>query len=1310
MFSPQTKRAKQSSRIDKTPRPRVAPSDSPLTPATNNRDSAHRENFISDRPATGTPAPWAPRLSVLARVSPVKIGEKGGDTDQLKPVFVGEFPQLVRDEQTCFSGNTTHPGDVCVSGGMDTETCLSWFITGSKVFVWNHLTTLPSRKCVVLELPFGVLGNEESGSGLKDGKNWLVSVVPWDTSAGAASRAARSRSPAGIVMVNRKTRAVVYWSDIFSGQEAAPVTNLGSSEEAGMYSSPMGRNSSRQSNGIRSNRAGYSDFNSLITTPVGVTERLCVAIACSSNGELWQFTCSPTGVKSNQVQLDVSSSSMSEGYPRSLVWRFSSGLARESCWEFFMLTECDIHCFTIEPYPDLTVSKVWQHEIVGTDGDSGIKKDIASQKQIWPLDLQVDDHGEVITVLVATICMDRASSSSYTQYSLLTLQNKSEIRFSDGREERVLEKQGPIQVIIPKARVEDKEFLFSMKLRVGGRPLGSAIILSGDGTATVCYGHGNSTRLYKFDLPYDAGKVLDASVLSSTDEHGCGAWTMLTEKAGVWAIPEKAVELGGVEPPERSLSRKGSSNERSVDETRSMPYGVDRTIRREYSDLQNSTDKGNHKMGFTRQTARDEESEALLGQLFEEFLLSGKVDGSLEKLSQSGAFDRDGETNAFARKSKSIVDTLAKHWTTTRGAEIVAMTVISAQLVEKQQKHEKFLHFLALSKCHEELCSKQRHSLQIILENGEKLAAMIQLRELQNSINQSRSARFGSPHVGSDDQVSCALWDLIQSVGERARRNTVLLMDRDNAEVFYSKVSELEEVFYCLNRQLEYIIRAEQPLGVQVQRACELSNACVTILQTALDYKNEHQMWYPPLEGLTPWHSRPVVCNGLWCIASSMLRLLTEASRIDISAKSDIYISLEVLTEVLLESCAGSTTAKLEREEEHKALLDEYWSRRDTIFDCLYQQAKELKEADFQGVKERTENTDEDIFRNRCSNLLSIAKRHAGYKIMWKICYDLNDTGLLRNLMHEGVGPQGGFSYFVFQQLYDMKQFSKLLRLGEEFQDELSIFLKRHSDLLWLHQVFLHQFSSASDTLHALALAQDYESMSTIEERTVPDCEDVQPTLADRKRFLNLSKIAYMADKDADSKSKVKRIEADLKLLKLQEEITKALPNDGETRKRLFRPANLVDICLSIQGRWTAIKAFEVFAWTSCSFRENHKSLLQECWRNAAEQDDWDRLHQASTNEGWSDKETLQNLRSTALFQASKTCYGTNRANAFDGDFAQVLPLRRENPEYSISSVEDVLMSHKDFGEAGKLMLTAIMLGCVEEEGVVAEELSSPME
>ncbi|KAL1217856.1 Nuclear pore complex protein [Cardamine amara subsp. amara] len=67
---------------------------------------------------------------------------------------------------------------------------------------------------------------------------------------------------------------------------------------------------------------------------------------------------------------------------------------------------------------------------------------------------------------------------------------------------------------------------------------------------------------------------------------------------------------------------------------------------------------------------------------------------------------------------------------------------------------------------------------------------------------------------------------------------------------------------------------------------------------------------------------------------------------------------------------------------------------------------------------------------------------------------------------------------------------------------------------------------------------------------------------------------------------------------------------------RLFRPEELIEIYLSIQGRWTAIKAFEMFAYTSFSFRENNRSLLEECWRNVADQDDWDRLHQASANEG----------------------------------------------------------------------------------------------
>lgn len=114
-------------------------------------------------------------------------------------------------------------------------------------------------------------------------------------------------------------------------------------------------------------------------------------------------------------------------------------------------------------------------------------------------------------------------------------------------------------------------------------------------------------------------------------------------------------------------------------------------------------------------------------------------------------------------------------------------------------------------------------------------------------------------------------------------------------------------------------------------------------------------------------------------------------------------------------------------------------------------------------------------------------------------------------VQHESLGPKGGFSYFVFKQLMKSHQYSKLLRLGEEFQEELAIFLKEHKDLLWLHELYLKQFSSASETLHAVALSLDDGPPSMTEEE--PEMVQIKrsSSLADRRRLLNLSKIAAVA-------------------------------------------------------------------------------------------------------------------------------------------------------------------------------------------------------
>lgn len=608
--------------------------------------------------------------------------------------------------------------DTSISGGMDKDTSLAWIICGNRLFIWNFLLPAASRKCIILDLTSVTAENGEMGKGFSQNNNWLVCVVNWDSSKKTGSKFVQQSSSAGIVMCNKKTRSLVFWPDIYNANRVPPLTCVACSvSEATLRQNGQSMLSKQRQNDKFGNnfRKSYS-MNSLIASAIPSATNSCIALACSSDGVLWKFVCTPTGVESNKIRdfssafspgVDNSQLMASKGYPRSLVWRSFSHSSDDTTRQFLLLTNHEIQCFALKLSQGYNVSELWSHEFIGT-AELGIQKDLAGQKKIWPLDLDIDADGKVMTVLIAILCKDRGNSSSYTEYSLLTMHYNSGGDVSKPMGEKILEKRAEIQVIVPKARVEDEESLFSMRLKVGGRPAGSAIIISGDGTATVSHYWRESTKLYQFDLPHDAGKVLDASVFPSLDENEDGAWVVLTEKAGVWAIPERAVIVGGVEPPERSLSRKGSSNDRSLQEERKN-FAVSRNIapRRASSE---AGDAGGRKRASLTEVARrspqDEESEALLSQLFHDFLLSGQVDGVLDKLKNSRAFEREGETNVFTRISKSIVDTLAKHWTTTRGPEIT-LSFVSTQLVEKQQKHQKFLQFLALSKCHEELCSRQ---------------------------------------------------------------------------------------------------------------------------------------------------------------------------------------------------------------------------------------------------------------------------------------------------------------------------------------------------------------------------------------------------------------------------------------------------------------------------------------------------------------------------------------------------------------------------------------------------------------------------
>ncbi|CAL4938342.1 unnamed protein product [Urochloa decumbens] len=1159
-------------------------------------------------------------------------------------------------------------------------------ICGNELFIWNYSASV-AKDCLKLDIPSSLTGYKDIKP--LHGIQWTVCIMRWHNISSSTRNSGDilyRKSSTGVILCNKRTQAVAYWPDIYAEFNRSPVL---SSPDYGEVSASDGA-----SDCVR--------FNSIIAAAVPGSTHECIAIASEPTGALWLFNCSLEGIRREKVLGDTlgdggANHSQKSNGGRSLAWLPSNVSSGGSDRKFFLLTNNEVQCWSISLLHGINVKKLGSQEIVGTDGDASIKKDIAGQKNIWLLDMQVDEHGKEFSILVATFCKDRVSGSNYTQYSLLTMLYKPNQKFSSEdniKMERFLEKKAPSQVIIPKARIEDEEFLFSMRLRTGGKPSGSVIILSGDGTATVAIYWRGSTRLYQFDLPWDAGKVLDASVIPSAEDRDEGAWVVLTEKAGVWAIPEKAVLVGGVEPPERSLSRKGSCNEAVAEEKRrTQVFSASVVPRRASSEAWSAGERQRPALtGITQQAVVDEESEMLLNRLFHDFIISGAVNESLQKLRDAGAFDKEGEMNIFVRMSKSIVNTLAKHWTTTREAEFLASTIVSS-LVEKQQKHEKFLQFLVLSKCHEELASKQRAAMLTIMEHGEKLSGMIQLRELHNALIQQRSSTHLSPQLKT--QITGALWNLIQLVGEKARRNTVLLMDRDNAEVFYSRVSDIEDLFYCLAHQLQYTITREEHPSVQMQRALELANACITLVHAALHYRKEHKEWYPSPEGLITWNSHLVVRSGIWSLASFIVELLGESGAADMSMKSNLWSQLEGLTDILLEAYLILLTAKFERGQEHGVLVQEYCERRDELLGALYNLAKQIVETKYQQeLRDGTDNLDlkESIFREVISPILATAKRHEGYQTLWQICSDLNDSVLLRSLMHDSVGPHGGFSFFVFKELVNSKQYSKLLRLGEEFQEELASFLKDRSDLLWLHEICLNYFSSASETLHTYALRGSLDEDANVTTSTKP------LSFAERRRLLYLSKIAATAGKDIDYEAKVARIEADMQILKLQEEIVQHDPEYAQVKytRTLLDPSELIEMCLK-KDQELSLKAFEVFAWTSSSFRSSNRGLLEACWMNATNQDDWVKLSEASTSEGWSDEVIQESLQETVLFKASRLCYSPDSV-VYDGTFEDVLPVKKEDIhlrglESKCLSVEEVLMQHKDFPDAGKLMMTAVIMG-----------------
>ncbi|KAG0557540.1 hypothetical protein KC19_11G138400 [Ceratodon purpureus] len=1173
-------------------------------------------------PPSVAPSPW-PSASVPPRANVVvRNSDKGGGADGNQPVFVCDLPQQLRSAQ----GDATlaTQSDVAgLQGGMDGKSGLSWVLRGSQLYVWNHLRS--SQSCVLNMPQLGVLSAEDT---------WLVSLVPHRSDEDL--EAFKAFDAVSVVMCSSKSLSLVYWPDAFRNGDKSAVTSI-HSEDTGMT-----LRSSRKVSG----RSGASSTSTATSIQASATGRLgtCVAIISRSDGELLRCECSAESILRKNIAREITVAD--EGHSifvadnnsvRRVVWRSPpDGTSRE----FLLLTAQGIECWEVELTARGDVSKSWTYEI---SSDKDAMLDFSGQKKAWLLDVQVDDKGEELTLLVASFSKD---SSTYMQYAVHY--------FSYGGGE--IKRKAPPQVILPKAQVEEEAFLYSMRLRIGGQPAGSVVILAPDGTATVAYvDKSGNVQLYNFEIACGAGKVLDASVVPAED---AGAWLALTEKAGVWAIPAKLVLARRLEASERNPSHSRTGDHEMIMEDRSH-HGSGEALALQRSSSEAAVGS-NLDHAIVSRPSQDEEAEAIVGRLFQQFLSSGQVNEAFEKLQRAGAFERDGEKNVFARTSRALVDTFAKHWASGGGSGSAIIATVSSQLADKQRRHLQYLNFLAASKCHDELQNNQRAALNEILEHGEKLASMVALRELNNTRAQPKSTSptmFSQYNAGD---LSGAIWDMIQLVGDKARRNNVVLMDRDKVEVFYTRVSELEELFICIQQHAAFLVQRDQSVRVQIERVCELAKACSTILQVAIAYRDAQQAWYPSPEGITPWYCKQNVRSGLWKIATMLLELKVEGDMSEPTLTAVVMRQVEEMTDFLLEGYAGAITAKVEREEEYRGLQMEYWTRRDRLLTTLQQHAFQVA-AQKAGRGENAEQQRLSILQKLYTPLIALARRHAAFPSLLQMCIDLDDHKRLRTLMKESMGlKEGRFSRFVFDQCYQQGQYARLLRFGEEFGEEVAAYLEQHPLLLWLHQLFLRRFTRAADTLHTLAFSQ----------------KSAPPNISHRRRLLHLAKLSALAGGGVGVEEEVHRLEADVDILGVQEVATKL----GVLGEDVVAPIQLVEACLNSGSRELTLCAFQVFTSAGAKFCTGNRSLLEQAWLRAVDQDDWLGMKKMAEEEGWSDEHIMQVLQDSLLYQASRHCFGESHASSFAKDVS---------PE----SVENVIAKHPSYPEAGQAMLTAFRYG-----------------
>ncbi|GAQ89578.1 nuclear pore complex protein Nup133 [Klebsormidium nitens] len=658
-----------------------------------------------------------------------------------------------------------------------------------------------------------------------------------------------------------------------------------------------------------------------------------------------------------------------------------------------------------------------------------------------------------------------------------------------------------------------------------------------------------------------------------------------------------------------------------------------------------------------------------------DFTLTGVLDGVVDGLRHAGAFDESGRRNGFARASRSFVDALGKSWT---NESANASLVIRGYLADKQRRHARFLEFVSRLGVVDELRSTS--ALTAILEHSEKIASAVALREFQNAASDFAQQSAPGPFTPSETDPGQATLTVVRAAGERGLRRHVALSGRDSVEVFYTRVSSLEDFFSSLTSHAAAACFADvsqAPLRLQAERVCELMDAAGRVVEAARKTRDAHASSFESIPGL-PWTASPPVLDGLWTLCRLASDVQTRAASSNPSLVPLINQRLRSLGEMLLDGHRESLEATLQAGGRADVIgaRKEYAARRDVLLRAQLHfvrgAATAVPGGDQSGPGSEVERA--RATTREYAYLAAVAKKHGCFEVLADICEDRGDDARLLDYMKADppAASEGRFSLFVFERCLAQREESRLLRFGDQgFGRELGRFLEGRPRLRWLHEIGQQEFSDAADTLASISGTEELPSVSE----------------AQLRLQLCVEKLARLAaPRTAKTEALLDTLDRRIGLIDLQVE-------HGVSSGRPLPPAQLIEELLK-GDRGVVPAAFEAFSLAGPSFVAENRALVERAWLKAASLDDWLAFQKAYVSEGWSDAMYLEELQKTVLCSAAANLY------ARDGSYSmtEVMPLRSGDGNQQWS-VQAMLSKHASFAAAAEVMLDAVAFGSGSEGG-----------